>query len=166
MKAIFCIALAGFLAGCAGSALSPGPGGALPAGAPYGGVWALPTVAFSWPVSGRVLSRFGEPAPDLKSKGIGISAREGAPIVAARAGVVSFADVAVKGYGHMIIVDHADGYQTVYAYNLRNLVVQGQKVERNQVIAFVGSGGRAKKPSLYFEIRKDGVPLNPERYLP
>ncbi len=93
-------------------------------------------------------------------------AREGEAVRAAREGVVSFVSDSVKGYGHLIILDHDDAYQSVYAYNLRNLVVQGQRVKRNQVIAFVGANARAGKPSLHFEIRRQGAPLDPERFLP
>ena len=72
----------------------------------------------------------------------------------------------MKGYGKIIIIDHGDGYQSVYAYNSLNLVKNGDYVKQNQVIAKAGKGGRAVTPSLHFEIRKKDKPRNPFHYLP
>lgn len=158
-------------AGCArGRAIQVPAAGAIQApiaaGKPYGGIWAVAPKAFSWPLRGEVESRFGELAPDLKNRGIDIGAREGEAVHAAQEGIVSFVSDSVKGYGPMIILDHEDGFQSVYAHNLRNLVVQGQEVQRNQIIAFVGSNARTRRSSLHFEIRREGAPLDPERFLP
>ncbi|MBN1871488.1 MAG: peptidoglycan DD-metalloendopeptidase family protein [Candidatus Omnitrophica bacterium] len=121
---------------------------------------------FSWPVVGKVTSHFGEKNGLVKNKGINIEAREGSKVVAADSGVVSFIDENMKGLGKTIIIDHENGFSTVYAHNSSISVNVGQKIERNQVIAYVGKTGRAEKPYLHFQIRKGHEPINPFYYLP
>jgi len=121
---------------------------------------------FVWPVAGKVLSFYGSKQSSAVNKGINIQAARGTDIVASKNGRVSFCDDKLKGFGKIIIVDHEDGYSTVYAYNSRNMVKEGQRVKQNQVIAKVGSTGRANSPSLHFEIRKRHKPQNPFYYLP
>ncbi|MBN3038827.1 MAG: peptidoglycan DD-metalloendopeptidase family protein [Candidatus Omnitrophica bacterium] len=121
---------------------------------------------FIWPVKGKVKSFFGMKDNGVKNKGISIQAKEGESIVAARSGKVAFCSQELKGYGKTIILDHLDGYSTVYTYNSQNLVNANQLVRQGQVIARVGSTGRVKKPALYFEIRKGYIPQNPFFYLP
>lgn len=122
--------------------------------------------SFIWPVKGNVISHFGSAKFATKNKGIDISASFGENIVASRSGKITYCSDFMKGYGKIIIIDHGNGYQTVYAYNSLNLVRTGDYVKRNQVIAKVGKGGRAVKPSLHFEIRKEHEPQNPFYYLP
>jgi len=121
---------------------------------------------FSWPVKGRVISTFGSQREGLTNKGIHIAAQMNTDIIASQHGVVSLAEDAMKGYGKMIIIDHAGGYQTIYAHNAENFVQKGDKVKRNQVIAKVGSSGRASQPYLHFEIREKHKAKNPFHYLP
>ncbi len=121
---------------------------------------------FSWPLKGRVSSFFGMKKDEVKNKGICIQAREGADIYASRSGKVAFCSEGLKGCGKIIIIDHWDGYSTVYAQNLKNFVKLNQLVKQGQVIARVGSSGRANRPELYFEIRKGHKPKNPFFYLP
>jgi len=121
---------------------------------------------FIWPINGKVISFYGAKSSSVKNKGIDIEAFEGADVVAAKSGKVSFSQDRLKGYGRTIIVDHGDGYSTVYAYNARNIVEAGEYVEQNEVIAKAGSSGRAKKAKLHFEIRKNHKPQNPFYYLP
>ncbi|MBI2870896.1 MAG: peptidoglycan DD-metalloendopeptidase family protein [Candidatus Omnitrophica bacterium] len=122
--------------------------------------------SFVWPVQGRVISGFGTRQEGITNKGIHIAANDGTNIVAALDGTVSFAQESVRGFGHMIIIDHMNNYQTVYAHNRQNLVKEGMRVRRSDVIAKVGSTGRATLPYLHFEIRKDHKPKNPFYYLP
>ena len=84
---------------------------------------------------------------------------------AARAGRVSYSGSGYRGYGKLVILDHDDGYQTLYAHNRRLLVRTGQKVRPGEVIARVGGTGNATAPHLHFEIRKDGRPLDPAGFL-
>jgi len=120
---------------------------------------------FVWPVKGAVISRFGSSNGQIKNKGIDIRTSEGKSVVASRSGRVVFCDDAFKGLGKTVILDHGDSFQTVYAYNSIILVNPGDIVRQNAEIARVGSSGRAKVPTLHFEVRKDGVPRNPVSYL-
>lgn len=121
---------------------------------------------FIWPLKRKVIAFYGTRNNNIKQKGINIRGRQGEKVVAARSGKVSFCNDYVKGYGKLIIVDHSDGFQTVYAHNSQNLVKQGQGVKQGTVIAKVGSTGRVFTPQLHFEIRKDSCAKNPFYYLP
>ncbi len=121
---------------------------------------------FLWPVKGKVISCYGVKYNGIKSKGIKIKARQGQEVKAARSGTISFCEDKVKGKGKTIIIDHKDGFLTVYAHNSENLVDLGEKVGQGQVIALVGSTGRCEQSQLYFEIRKGHKPQNPFYYLP
>lgn len=121
---------------------------------------------FIWPARGALLSRFGDKFDRSKNKGIDIGLREGSDVSASRAGKVVFCDDKFKGFGKTVILDHGDRYQTVYAYNNSILVKVGDRVAQSTVIARSGKTGRAKEPSLHFEVRKDGDPQNPLYFLP
>jgi LysM repeat protein len=120
---------------------------------------------FTWPLRGAVVSCFGAKLDMTRNKGIDIRAEEGSSVKASKAGKVVFCDEWLKGFGKTVILDHGDSFQTVYAYNSIIMVNLGDFVEKNTVIAKVGRGGRAKEPSLHFEIRRDGEPQNPYYYL-
>jgi len=120
---------------------------------------------FMWPVRGSIMTRFDVVRDGVHTKGIDISTQMKEPILASRAGRVSFVSESVKGYGKMIIVDHSQAYQTVYAYNETNLVRKGQRVRQGDVIAKAGVSTRTRQPALHFEIRRHHQPLNPEPLL-
>lgn len=124
------------------------------------------TGTFAWPVAGKVISYFGDKKGLVINKGIDIEARGGSKVVAANGGVVSFIEENMKGLGKTIIIDHENGFSTVYAHNSEILVKVGQRVAQNQMIAKVGKTGRATKPYLHFQIRKGHEPQNPFYYLP
>ena len=119
---------------------------------------------FVWPVKGRVTGEF-DSRPDSLNDGINIAAPPGTPVHATLAGQVIYSDQ-LRGYGNLIILRHRGGYASVYAHNRKNLVRQGQKVNRRQVIAEVGATGRATTPYLHFEIRRNNVARDPLFYLP
>ena len=119
---------------------------------------------FTWPVRGKITARF-DPRHDSLNDGIDISAPSGTPVRATLAGQVIYSDK-LRGYGNLIILRHQGGYASVYAHNRRNLVRQGQKVTRRQVIAEVGATGRVTTPHLHFEIRRNNVARDPLSYLP
>jgi len=122
---------------------------------------------FIWPVKGKVVSHFGSTNRYVsKNKGIDISVPFGSSIKASRSGKVTYCSDFMKGYGKIIIIDHGDDYQTIYAYNSENLVKLDDNVRQGQVIAKVGRGGRASTPSLHFEVRKKHNSQNPFFYLP
>jgi murein DD-endopeptidase MepM/ murein hydrolase activator NlpD len=123
------------------------------------------TNRFIWPVRGNVTSSYGL-RNMARHDGIDISARPGTLIRAAEAGRVVHSDDELSGYGNMIILKHSGAYATVYAHNHRNLVEEGQFVEKGDVIGEVGQTGRASAPHVHFEVRRNGSPQNPLDYLP
>jgi murein DD-endopeptidase MepM/ murein hydrolase activator NlpD len=97
--------------------------------------------------------------------GVDIAAPVGTPVHAAAAGRVIYAG-RVRGYGNIVIVQHADHYATVYGHNSINEVRAGQSIARGQVISKVGTTGRTTGPNLHFEVRRYNVAHNPLAYLP
>jgi murein DD-endopeptidase MepM/ murein hydrolase activator NlpD len=120
---------------------------------------------FSKPVSGLQTSGFGmRMHPILRRRrmhnGIDFGAAHGTPIHAAAAGIVIAASYG-KGYGNMVMLDHGGGISTVYGHCSRILVKEGQRIDRGQRIALVGSTGLATGPHLHWEVRINGKPVNP-----
>lgn len=120
------------------------------------------TRQWHWPTKGRLISVFSR-QPDGQS-GISIAGRLGQPIRAAASGEVVYSGDGVRGYGNLIIIKHDDNYLSAYAFNQVNLVSVGEHVQTGQVIARMGRND-AGRTLLYFEIRCDGVPKNPLRFL-
>lgn len=123
----------------------------------------LPANEFVWPLSGQIISYFGNPGNTKSNRGIDILSREGEQVSAARAGTVVFADY-LNGYAYTVVIDHADGYFTVYAQNSILLVKTGDTVSPHTPIAKVGRQGELA--FLHFEVRKNGEADNPLYYLP
>ncbi|MDD5449274.1 MAG: M23 family metallopeptidase [Candidatus Omnitrophica bacterium] len=121
---------------------------------------------FIWPLQGDIISFFGENAYGAKNKGIDIRARRGTKVFAAKKGEVVYAGERFSGQGNIIVIDHHDGFFTVYSRNSENLVKTGEIVDHNKAIALAGSTGRGETAYLHFEIRKYGKPQNPLYYLP
>ncbi|MGQ0792945.1 MAG: peptidoglycan DD-metalloendopeptidase family protein [Deltaproteobacteria bacterium] len=120
------------------------------------------------PLEGRISSGFGRRG-GAQHTGIDIPAREGALIKAAAAGLVVVSARSLdgySGYGRIIEIEHGGGMRTVYAHNRRNRVSTGECVRAGEVIAEVGSSGRATGSHLHFELRLGGAPVDPARYLP
>jgi lipoprotein NlpD len=123
----------------------------------------LPPPQWSWPVAGQVVTRFG--SRDGISTGVGIGGRAGEPVHAAAAGRVVYAGGGLVGYGQLVIIKHNETYLTAYGYNSELLVKQGQEVARGQTIASMGLGPE-RQPRLHFEIRRNGVPVDPLQFFP
>jgi len=121
---------------------------------------------FSWPLKGRVITSFGQTLNDMINKGINIQGVKGQDVVVSRSGKVIFYDSNFENFGKTIIIEHGDGFSTVYARNSEVLVKIGDYVQRRTVIAKVGSSDRDKNAYLHFEIRKGYIPQNPYFYLP
>ncbi len=119
----------------------------------------------AWPVGGTPTSGFGV-RNGAHHDGLDIPMALGTPVRAAEAGRVIHSGDGLAGYGNLVIVRHAERISTVYAHNRRNRVRVGEFVERGQVIAEVGRSGNATTPHLHFEVRRDGSPVDPLRYLP
>lgn len=119
--------------------------------------------SLSWPLRGVLYARFGKKGKELHD-GIDLAAPAGLPVKSAAAGTVLFAGEQ-KGYGLIVIVEHDHGLITLYAHNRDLRVKTGQKVREGQVVATVGDSGRTSGPHLHFEVRKDGVPVDPLDFL-
>lgn len=128
------------------------------------------TTPSGWPIAkGWVSSHFGRRSDPITGKrsthhGVDIAAKRGTAIKAVAAGIVSFSGTR-NGYGRIVELNHGNGYRTVYAHNQRNKVRVGERVDKGQTVATVGSSGRATGPHLHFEVRHHGQPINPETYL-
>ena len=122
-----------------------------------------------WPVKGWLTSSFGLRADPFNGKrkiheGLDIAARTGAPVIATADGIVSSVKTE-PGYGKMVSIDHGYGYRTLYGHNSKFNVKVGQRVRRGDRIASVGNTGRSTGSHVHYEIRLNGVPVNPHKYL-
>lgn len=116
----------------------------------------------SWPASGRIRARYGSvrAAGALRWSGVLIDARQGTDVRAIARGRVAFADW-IRGYGLMLIIDHGDGYMSLYGHNQSLFKEIGEWVEEGDSVASVGSSGGQSRSQLYFELRYKGKPINP-----
>ncbi len=115
-----------------------------------------------WPVKGPFLARFGvdKPFGELKWKGVLIGSVHGTPVHAVSHGRVAFSDW-LQGFGFIAIIDHGEGYMSLYGHNETLLKQAGDWVSAGEVIATSGDSGGQPQPGLYFEIRSRGKPVNP-----
>jgi len=126
---------------------------------------------FQLPIKGgKISSGYGLREDPISGKykfhyGIDIAAPEGTPVHPARAGVVIYSGKR-PGYGNVVEIRHDNGYITRYAHNQRNLVKEGDRVTTDDVIALVGQTGRATGPHIHFEIRIEGLAVNPAEIIP
>lgn len=125
---------------------------------------SAPTGQFINPASGRLSSGFGA-RWNRQHKGIDIAGPYGSNILAADGGTVIYAGYNSGGYGYLVKIDHGNGYVTYYGHNSKLCVSVGDKVAQGQVIAKMGSTGRSTGNHCHFEIRKNGVAVNPLSYL-
>ena len=118
-----------------------------------------------WPLKGRVAHSYGSPrSGELRWEGWLISAKAGAAVNAVHNGRVVFSNY-LRGFGLLIILDHGDGYMTLYAHNQELLKDTGDWVQSSETVARAGDTGGLSKPALYFEIRKQGKPADPKSWL-
>jgi len=126
---------------------------------------ALRVGGLGWPVSGNLLASFGGRLPDgRRSDGVLIAAPAGTSVKSVADGTVVFADW-MTGYGMILIVDHGNGYMSLYAHNDGLLRDAGDTVRRGDPVASVGTSGGQDRPGLYFELRRNGQPVNPSSWL-
>jgi murein DD-endopeptidase MepM/ murein hydrolase activator NlpD len=128
--------------------------GDIPAGAERG------TGIFGWPMSGYITQRYHEYHP-----AVDIAAPEGTPIKAADSGYVAVVGRSDYGYGRYVLIDHGNGYQTLYGHFSVIFVKIGQSVGKGQTIGLCGSTGKSTGPHVHFEIKLNGVRRNPMIYL-
>jgi len=120
----------------------------------------------AWPVTGRLAGEFGQPREGgtVKWTGVLIEASQGAPVRAIYRGRVAFADW-LPGLGLLLVLDHGDGYMSLYAHNQALLKEPGDWVSPGETIAQVGDTGGQARAALYFEIRAKGEPVNPHDWI-
>ena len=133
----------------------------------------LSNVFFTYPIgkptSGRISSNFGyRKDPFHKRKalhtGVDFSARTGTPVISTADGVIKSAGWQ-RGYGKCVVIQHKDGYKTLYGHLSKITVKKGQKVKSGDLIGKVGSTGRSTGPHLHYEVHKNGKKINPKSYL-
>lgn len=129
---------------------------------------AAPTTAagddglgFVWPANGALIAGFDE----VKNKGLDIAGKAGDPVNAAADGQVVYAGSGLRGYGNLIILKHNNTFLTAYAHNQTLLVKEDQKVRKGQKIAEMGKSD-ADRVKLHFEVRRQGKPVDPAKFLP
>ncbi len=118
-------------------------------------------IAWLWPAQGTVLAGFDE----AKNKGLDIAGKAGDAILASADGRVVYAGAGLRGYGNLIILKHNNTFLTAYAHNQTLLVKEDQTVKKGQKIAEMGNSD-ADRVKLHFEIRRQGKPVDPAKYLP
>ncbi|NMZ97849.1 murein hydrolase activator EnvC [Pseudomonas lundensis] len=136
------------------------------AGVSYGGPFSQARGKLPWPVDGRLLARFGESRGDdarTKWDGVMISAGAGTQVHAVHGGRVVFADW-LRGAGQLVILDHGNGYLSLYGHNQTLLKSAGDIVKAGEVISTVGNSGGQATPALYFAIRQQGRPSDPAQW--
>lgn len=126
---------------------------------------ALKVGGLGWPLSGNLLARFGGRMPDGRtSSGVLIGAPAGSTVTAVADGSVVFSEW-MTGYGLILIIDHGNGYMSLYAHNESLLRDAGDRVKRGDPLAKVGTSGGQGTPALYFELRRNGQPVDPSSWL-
>ena len=118
-------------------------------------------VDWMWPASGKVMAGYSEAC----NKGVDIAGKVGDPVVAAAGGIVSYAGAGLRGYGNLVVLRHNANLLSVYAHNSKLLVKEKDTVTKGQKIAEIGSSD-ADSPRLHFEIRRQGKPADPQKFLP
>ncbi|WP_363323676.1 peptidoglycan DD-metalloendopeptidase family protein [Zoogloea sp.] len=118
-------------------------------------------IDWAWPASGKVIAAFNE----TSSKGVDLAGKPGDPVLAAAGGRVVYAGTGLRGYGKLVIVKHDNSFLSAYAHNQSLLVKEGQAVSKGQKIAELGDTD-SDRPKLHFEIRRQGKPVDPSKYLP
>jgi septal ring factor EnvC (AmiA/AmiB activator) len=126
---------------------------------------ALRVGGLGWPVTGNLLAAYGGKLPDgRRSDGVLVAAPAGTTVKAVADGQVVFADW-MTGYGMILIIDHGNGYMSLYAHNDGLLRDAGDMVKRGDAVANVGKSGGQEQPALYFELRRNGEPVDPRGWL-
>lgn len=120
-------------------------------------------ISWQWPTKGKIIGRYS--ARDTGKKGLDISGKPGQHILAAASGEVVYVGSGLRGYGKLIIIKHSDTYFSAYAHNRRLFVKEKKSVKKGQHIADMGSS-EADRTMLHFEVRRNGKPVDPLRYLP
>ena len=130
---------------------------------PLPSIPSQPPPRWQWPTSGKVVSVFG--GRNGLDTGLLIAGSRGQPVRAAAKGTVVYAGSGLSGYGRLIIIKHNDTYLSAYGHNESLLVREGEMVNQGQRVATMGER-QGQQPRLHFEIRRNGKPEDPLKYLP
>jgi murein DD-endopeptidase MepM/ murein hydrolase activator NlpD len=122
-----------------------------------------------WPVEGTVTGSFGERIDPFNGEGafhsgVDISTSYGHPVLAPADGLVIFSEI-FGGYGRMVVINHGNGISTRFGHLSAFAVAPGQRVQRGDIIGYVGLSGRSTGPHLHYEVRINNTPVNPYKYL-
>lgn len=145
----------------ASAASAATPAKPAPAEAPAPAAVADGELGWIWPGNGAVIAGFDE----VKNKGLDLNGTAGDPVLAVAEGKVVYAGSGLRGYGNLVIIKHDNTYLTAYAHNQTLLVKEDQSVKKGQKIAEMGNSD-ADRVKLHFEVRKQGKPVDPIKYLP
>ena len=126
---------------------------------------ALSGEGFLWPLTGRILSSYGDKPNGQRNEGINIAATQGAAIRAAEHGIVVHAGDSIPGFGRMLLIRHADNFTTLYAHTSAIGVRIGDRVDRGQVVAWAGDTGDVKRAQVHFELRTGTKAIDPTDHL-
>lgn len=143
-----------------------GAGRVLPATAVIAPPARLAGGGFAWPVTGRLLARFGPGESGERQNGVNIAAPLGTPVRATADGVVAYVGTGIQSLGGLVIVKHGSAWTSVYGYAAKLLVQRGQAVKKGQTLALSGSTGDAQRPAVHFELRRGRTPVDPQAQLP
>ena len=116
----------------------------------------------NWPTTSKRITQY---FLGWRHSGLDIGVKVGQPVYAANDGVVITSGWNSGGYGYYVIIDHGNGFHTLYAHNSKNYVTKGERVKKGDVISASGSTGRSTGPHLHFEVRVNGNKVNPLDYL-
>ena len=122
---------------------------------------AVPDMRLNWPAAGKIVGVFD----DAKNKGLDIAGKVGDPVKAAADGKIVYAGNGLRGYGNLIIIKHNSTFLTAYAHNRSLIAKEGEHVKAGQKIAEIGNSD-TDSVKLHFEVRRNGKPVDPMRYLP
>tara|TARA_B100001027_G_scaffold65026_1_gene44119 strand:+ start:1782 stop:2618 length:837 start_codon:yes stop_codon:yes gene_type:complete len=120
---------------------------------------------FKWPVSGKVISKYGSVKPGFFNDGINISAEFGKNVEASKGGKVVYIGNEIPGYGNLVLLKHSENWITAYAHLDKVFLKKGASVKQGEVIGVVGETGNVREPQLHFEIRKGKDAVDPLKFL-
>ena len=126
----------------------------------------LTATRFAWPLTGRLLRRFGPAADGRINEGVNIAAARGTPVTASADGIVAYAGSDISVFGGLVLIEHPGGWVSAYGHLDQVAVRPGDRVRTGAVIATSGESGQVQEPQLYFQLRQNRRPVDPLRQLP
>ena len=130
----------------------------------------LTAVPTGWPIKGWITASFGPRIDPFTGSlsyhaGVDIANDMGTPVKATADGIVVTADFEPGGYGNLVVINHGNGYMTKFGHMIKYVVTPGQHIKKGQVMGYLGNTGRSTAPHLHYEVKLNGVAVNPVKYL-